>query len=240
MKKKNKGITIIALVITIIILLILAGITINLLITRGLLKKAENATNRWEVAQREERNIIDEMEKIINQSGDNEEKLEDDKKYEIITTDDGMWEIYKDIDTKTTKVNVYVTSKYYYPSFEQYVLEQFYLRTFLLGCAMPIYDFSDLEDYVWNYMEYQYCENEDELINLWNKTYPNSNFSEFLKNLGIKDYELYTEIGREIVATMKNNSNFNSDVIGSENIFFPILNQNINEYGLDLNKLLKN
>lgn len=38
MKKKNKGITIIALVITIIILLILAGITINLLITRGLLK----------------------------------------------------------------------------------------------------------------------------------------------------------------------------------------------------------
>ena len=74
MKKKNKGITIIALVITIIILLILAGITINLLITRGLLKKAEDATNRWEVAQREERNIIDEMEKIINQSGDNEEK----------------------------------------------------------------------------------------------------------------------------------------------------------------------
>ena len=124
MKKKNKGRTIISLIITIIILLILAGITINLLITRGLLKKAENATNRWEVAQREERNIIDEMEKIINQSGDNEEKLEDDKKYEIITTDDGMWEIYKDIDTKTTKVNVYVTSKYYYPS----LFKNFFIR----------------------------------------------------------------------------------------------------------------
>ncbi len=67
MKKQNKGITLVALVITIIILLILAGITINSLISSGLFKQAKDATNKWEVAQGEETNIIEGMDEIINQ-----------------------------------------------------------------------------------------------------------------------------------------------------------------------------
>lgn len=211
-----------------------------MLLGDGLLTKTKDAANNWEVAQKEEINRIDEMDQIINQYGNNEEKLNNNKKYDVITTDDGMWEIYKDIDTKTTKVNVYVTSKYYYPSFEQYVLEQFYLRTFLLGCALPIYDFSDLEDYYWNYMEWLNMENEEEIMALWNKPYPNSTFSEMIERLGIKEYELYTEVGSEIVDAMKNNLNFNKGAIAiGDTTDFPILNKNINEYGLNLNELLK-
>ncbi len=171
--------------------------------------------------------------------------MNNNKKYDVVTTDDGMWEIYKDIDTKTTKVNVYVTSKYYYPSFEQYVFEQFNMSGFLLGCALPIYDFSDLEDYFWNYIEYMYCESKGEIEALWNKTYPNSNFSELIEQLGIKDYELYTEVGSDIVNAIKNNSFEEIDFSDNElefkwSMYMGLMNPNPNEYGLDLNELLKN
>ena len=49
--KENKGITLIALVITIIILLILAGITIGTLMNTGLFKKAQKAEQENNVAQ---------------------------------------------------------------------------------------------------------------------------------------------------------------------------------------------
>ena len=49
--KKNKGITLVALVITIIILLILAGITIGTLMNTGLFKKAQKAEQENNVAQ---------------------------------------------------------------------------------------------------------------------------------------------------------------------------------------------
>ena len=53
--KQNKGITLIALVITVIVLLILAGITINLTIGQdGILKRAEEAGKNYvEAAENE-------------------------------------------------------------------------------------------------------------------------------------------------------------------------------------------
>ena len=57
--KKQKGITLVALVITIIILLILAGVTINIIINGGLIKQAQNATDRYKQTQGEEINGID-------------------------------------------------------------------------------------------------------------------------------------------------------------------------------------
>ena len=56
MKKQNKqnGITLVALVITIIILLILAGISISALTNQGLFAKAQEAKQRTENAQKEE------------------------------------------------------------------------------------------------------------------------------------------------------------------------------------------
>ena len=53
-KSRNKGITLIALVITIIILLILAGITISSLTNTGLFKNAKLAKEKTEKEQEKE------------------------------------------------------------------------------------------------------------------------------------------------------------------------------------------
>ena len=66
LKNKNKGITLIALVITILILLILAGISISALTNQGLLKNAKEAKNRTEVAQKEEQDLLNQYENELN------------------------------------------------------------------------------------------------------------------------------------------------------------------------------
>lgn len=54
--KKNKGITLIALIITIIVMLILVAVSINLLIKSNLIGNAEKATNAYKTATEEEAN----------------------------------------------------------------------------------------------------------------------------------------------------------------------------------------
>ena len=80
-KNKNKGITLIALVITIIILLILAGISIFALTNQGLFKNAKIAQNATEKAEVEQGNILNEYEgeinKYLSNDGKTEEKLVD-------------------------------------------------------------------------------------------------------------------------------------------------------------------
>ena len=63
-KKQVKGITLIALVVTIIVLLILAAVAINLTIgNNGIFTRAQNATQKWEEASKNEQ---DEMDKVSN------------------------------------------------------------------------------------------------------------------------------------------------------------------------------
>lgn len=62
MKKEQKGITLVALVITIIILLILAGISIATLSGSGLFGKAKQAQQKSENAQGIENNTLVEYE----------------------------------------------------------------------------------------------------------------------------------------------------------------------------------
>ena len=58
-KLQEQGITLIALVVTIIILLILAGVTLNIALSdNGLFKKAKEATEKYEQAQSEEEDLI--------------------------------------------------------------------------------------------------------------------------------------------------------------------------------------
>ncbi len=71
MKKESKGITLIALVITIIVLLILAGITINLTIgQRGILNRAQEVGRNYQEATKREdeelSNFLKEADEIIN------------------------------------------------------------------------------------------------------------------------------------------------------------------------------
>jgi len=64
--KKNKGITLISLIVTIIILLILAGISIASLTGSGLFSKAQQAKQEQENAQIKEEGILADYEDIIN------------------------------------------------------------------------------------------------------------------------------------------------------------------------------
>ena len=65
LSKKNNGITLVALVITIVILLILAGISISTLTNTGIFQKAKDAKKESENAQKEEDRLISEYEKEI-------------------------------------------------------------------------------------------------------------------------------------------------------------------------------
>ena len=78
LKNKDKGITLIALVITIIILLILAGISISALTNQGLFKNAKAAQNSTEKAEKEQGQRLNEYEDEINKylNNSNEDKKE--------------------------------------------------------------------------------------------------------------------------------------------------------------------
>ncbi|MCI8617894.1 MAG: hypothetical protein HFJ60_06635 [Clostridia bacterium] len=69
-QKNNKGITLVALVITIIILLILAGITINSLTGSGLFKKAELAKEETLIAQYKEKIELIKTETRLSYNGE--------------------------------------------------------------------------------------------------------------------------------------------------------------------------
>lgn len=67
--KKNRGITLISLVLTVIILLILAGITINLTLTNGsLIDHTYNAKQKNENSMIEENKVLDEAVNWIDQT----------------------------------------------------------------------------------------------------------------------------------------------------------------------------
>ena len=64
--KQEKGITLIALILTIVVLLILAGVTINLAVNnQGIFNKAKTATRAYENATEDERTGLDEADKEI-------------------------------------------------------------------------------------------------------------------------------------------------------------------------------
>ena len=67
MLKKCNGITLVTLVITIIILLILAGISISALTNTGIFGKAKEAQKTSENAEKEQNKTLDNYEKELDQ-----------------------------------------------------------------------------------------------------------------------------------------------------------------------------
>ena len=66
-KKQARGITLIALVVTVIVLLILAGVAINLTVgDNGLFKRAQNATDTWQMASEDELRKLTALEAASN------------------------------------------------------------------------------------------------------------------------------------------------------------------------------
>ena len=66
LRKTNRGITLVALVITIIILLILGGISISTLTNTGIFQKAKDAKKASENAEKEQNKTLDNYEKELN------------------------------------------------------------------------------------------------------------------------------------------------------------------------------
>ena len=60
--KQERGITLIALIITIIILLILAGVTLGTLSANGIFDKSRNAKEQYTTAQNKENDLLNETE----------------------------------------------------------------------------------------------------------------------------------------------------------------------------------
>ena len=75
--KRDYGITLVALIITIIILLILAGISIQVLSQTNLFEQAKLAKNITENAQKEEKEEISKLEDAIYDYSNNVEQVTD-------------------------------------------------------------------------------------------------------------------------------------------------------------------
>ena len=85
-KNKDRGITLVALVITIIILLILAGITISSLTNTGIFGRAKEAKEKTQQAQRNEQEVLSQyMDELNKQSSDEKfEKIKGVNKPELM------------------------------------------------------------------------------------------------------------------------------------------------------------
>ena len=101
--KNEKGITLIALVVTIVILLILAGITINMLFSNGgIFKTAQDAANAWNQATINEQeslnNLADQIGNLVNGQGGGTITPEEPEKPET-TPADGSFSEEKGVNT---------------------------------------------------------------------------------------------------------------------------------------------
>ena len=56
MENKNKGITLVALIITIVVMLILVAVSVNVVVKSNLIGTAEKAVNKYKTASEEEGN----------------------------------------------------------------------------------------------------------------------------------------------------------------------------------------
>ena len=81
--RENKGITLVALVVTIVILLILAGISISTLTNTGIFQKAKDAKGGSENAEKEQKQTLSEYEKELNKY--TAQELTDDKINKVLS-----------------------------------------------------------------------------------------------------------------------------------------------------------
>lgn len=70
MLKEQKGITLIALVITIIVLVILVGVTVSVTINSGLIPNSKTAVQGYDKAQTNEMNTVNDVEKEMKDNWD--------------------------------------------------------------------------------------------------------------------------------------------------------------------------
>ena len=100
--KKNKGITLVALVVTIVVLLILAGVSINLVLgNNGIIAKAKDAETKSAEARENDlkgmNSLIEQMESTLNGSGNGGKTEPETVPY--LPSDDFHYDTSTSIDT---------------------------------------------------------------------------------------------------------------------------------------------
>jgi len=102
LKNKNKGITLVALVITIIILLILAGISISALTNTGIFQKAKDAKQKSADAELDQNTKLDEYENEIDNylPKQNNNKTVEQSKEKVLSTEKNI----ELVDAKENKI----------------------------------------------------------------------------------------------------------------------------------------
>ena len=107
-KSKNNGITLVALIVTIIILLILAGVAISALTQTGLFENTKHAKNVMENAQNAENETLksysNKVDKVI---GSRESVTIDKEEYELLKNNTNFSEEEKIIGTWTDNKKIY-------------------------------------------------------------------------------------------------------------------------------------
>ena len=124
--KKNKGITLIALIITIIVMLILVAVSVNLLIKSNLIGNAEKATNAYKTATEEEANggkikigdiEYDSIDEYINRNNLQLKYKADSGKVRVYVKDS----LYDYVDKLPMSEKNNFCSKYYGGTFEELI-----------------------------------------------------------------------------------------------------------------------
>ena len=110
--KKNEGITLIALVITIIILLILSGVVLNIAINNGLFDKAKLAGKQTEIESVKEKLEMEKGDLAVENAGDlNIKKYLDKIKEKGLTSEDDILENNENSYDVTTEGYVFLVEK---------------------------------------------------------------------------------------------------------------------------------
>lgn len=109
-RRNEKGITLVALVVTIIVLIILAGVSINLLVGQdGLISRAKLAKEQYENAALDEQNKLNELyERLVGNWSEEEE--EENNQLPVLTADTEAGTIVKLPDEWTTETARYVST----------------------------------------------------------------------------------------------------------------------------------
>lgn len=192
--KKNNGITLIALVITIIILLILAGITLAIVAgDNGILGKAQIAKDRTETAQMEEDNKLKELEQTVNKYELQTSRTDSETKSKYDTLWEGTATQVGDINTNT---NIYSLTTAF-TNYDCLIFESFYGSGF--GIETHLYDTTLLKQIVDNksvsyhtlndlYNTQYYCVNfKSDYKSFWiSRLVNNESDFKFVKIIGVK------------------------------------------------------
>lgn len=135
MKENQKGITLIALVVTIVVLLILAGVSVNILLGNGgLIQRAETAKSKMNEAQKSEKQELDNIESLINKNVDNSSsETEEYEGISITTQTQGIVFTKSDGSTEGDVNNIETGDIIKYGDYEYHFNQKFYTNPFGTG-----------------------------------------------------------------------------------------------------------